>query len=305
MRGSRNIGQIIRRESGDTLIEVVFALSILAVVLTSTVSIATKAFRVGQTAKERTQITEAAQTQMEALRGFRDNHTWDEFLTGDSTGTLYEGVLTGSAPSTCKKISPCFHLAIASTGAGQTEYVPQGGQTPSTIPGSYIEIALTQPPMGLAPKSLGFTVSYGFQTLGGGPANEGHIQTELANVSSNVVGAVAPPGGGALFGSPPSLVPGPGIGTELIYDKTVINKSPIAPSQVAGCLWNWGDGTTTSGGCIPGNTFTHSFPTGVTANYTIVLTERAKNGAVGTFTQVVHIPNNILCKIGPSDPKCK
>src|SRR4051812_29097292 len=72
-----------RREAGDTLIEVTIALSILATVLISSTVIATKAFRTGQSARERTTLAMASQGQMEDLRAFRDNNTWDHFLAGD------------------------------------------------------------------------------------------------------------------------------------------------------------------------------------------------------------------------------
>jgi len=73
-------------ERGDTLIEVTFALAILGFVLMSSTVIAMTAFRTGQTARERTQVAAEAQEQMEALRSFRDNHTWDEFRVGDGSG---------------------------------------------------------------------------------------------------------------------------------------------------------------------------------------------------------------------------
>src|SRR4051812_27354890 len=79
-------------EAGDTLIEVTIALTILSVVLSSAVVIATRATRLGVTAQERTSISDEAQGQMEALRGFRDNHTWKEFL--DGSGSSYKGVRT-------------------------------------------------------------------------------------------------------------------------------------------------------------------------------------------------------------------
>src|ERR1039458_6429789 len=84
-----NLRRILGREHGDTLIEVTIALSILSFVLLGSTALAVTAFRMGQTARERTQVAEVAQEQMEALRSFRDNHTWAEFQGG---GPGYQGI---------------------------------------------------------------------------------------------------------------------------------------------------------------------------------------------------------------------
>src|ERR1041384_7189661 len=81
---------IVAGQRGDTLIEVTFALAILGFVLLGSTAIATTAFRTGQTARERTQVSTAAQQQMEALRSFRDNHPWSEFRVGN--GGTYQGI---------------------------------------------------------------------------------------------------------------------------------------------------------------------------------------------------------------------
>ena len=82
----------IRRQAGDTLIEVTLALTILALVLVSSMALATRAFRLGQAAKENTAAANLIQQQAESLRNYRDSKTgkWSTaFLTNTApTGTL-------------------------------------------------------------------------------------------------------------------------------------------------------------------------------------------------------------------------
>src|SRR6266702_3861781 len=103
----------LKSQRGDTLIEVTFALAILGTVLLGSTAIAAAAFRTGQTARERTQVAEVAQQQMEALRSFRDNHTWAEFEGGSSCGSAggYCGV--NQVLTTNCSYNPalrCFHM---------------------------------------------------------------------------------------------------------------------------------------------------------------------------------------------------
>lgn len=159
------------------------ALAILAVVLLSATLITTRAFRLGQTARERTVVVEAAQQQAEALRSFRDNHTWAEFLNGGSmSGVGYNGVLNGNGSSpACRITATCLRMAPRAFGPSASEFVPMGGSMAGPVPTSYIEIAVT-PGVGSPPGSVDVIVSYGFQELGGTIQNTGHIKTTLTNI---------------------------------------------------------------------------------------------------------------------------
>ena len=172
-------------ERGDTLIEVVFALGILSVVLTGSIGIAAKAFQAGQTARERTQLADEAQQQLEVLRAFRDNHSWQEFLYGSSVAGTYPGVLFFGGPAGCIGPAPCFHMVLANHGS-TTEYVPAAGGLPIgalSVPTSYIEISANSPG-GSPPNLVDFTITYGFEHIGGGAPNTGHIKTRLANLKA-------------------------------------------------------------------------------------------------------------------------
>src|SRR5258706_11996440 len=109
----------LARESGDTLIEVTFALAILGFVILSCSVLMTAAFRTGQTARERTQVAEVAQQQLEALHSFRDNHDWAQFKTGVPVVS--------------------FHMGLRNTGTGN-EWVPVAGVLDTTTLGTTLTV---------------------------------------------------------------------------------------------------------------------------------------------------------------------
>jgi hypothetical protein len=129
-------------------------------------------------------IVNEAQGQIEALRSFRDNHTWNEFLNGGLIGaTPYNGVLNAAAvgPRACSLSASCFYLALTNFGVGQTEFVPSGGATTGTVPTSYMEITVT-PNVPVSPTSVDINLSYGFTELGEQTPAIGHIKTTLTNI---------------------------------------------------------------------------------------------------------------------------
>jgi type II secretory pathway pseudopilin PulG len=165
---------------GDTLVEVTFALAILAAVLLSSTVVAMTAFRTGQAAKERTQLAIASQGQVEALRSFRDNHTWAEFRDGSSPS--YLGVDSADVGS-CTT-GQCFHMELLSTGPS-AEWVPRpgpataGGPAAANVPTSTMEIYVI--PCSARQCVYDFILKYHFTTLGGGtPSNQ--IATKLTNL---------------------------------------------------------------------------------------------------------------------------
>jgi Tfp pilus assembly protein PilV len=178
-----------RSERGDTLIEVTFALAILGFVLLGSTAIAAAAFRTGQTARERTQVVQVAQDQMEALRTFRDNHTWAEFRQGVSPA--FQGV--DNAPATACTFNAartCFHMNL-------TTGVPVTGAMTSTSPGTnltvptaIIEITTVTPGSQRA-CAYDFELHYSFTPLGGGTKAVNHITTRLSNLKYDP-GAGAP-----------------------------------------------------------------------------------------------------------------
>jgi hypothetical protein len=187
--------------------------------------VAAKAFIVGATARERTVIVNDAQGHMEELRAFRDNRPWDKFLYGVS-GT-YAGVLNAGAGSPdCVVRSPCFHMALPG-GPSPTEHLPAGDHTGGSVPTSYIEIYAEPEPGPGTPQYVDFTLSYGFDGIGGSVKNVGHIQTRLTNLRFAVAPvAPAPPG-------PPGPAPacvGDGSDIAMILDASGSMNHPWLPS---------------------------------------------------------------------------
>jgi type II secretory pathway pseudopilin PulG len=194
----------LRGEQGDTLIEVTFALTILGAVLIGSTATVALAFRTGQTANERTEVAEAAQSQMEALRSFRDNHTWPEFQAGLNCGTGgYCGVNSALAAvtATCATATHhCFHMELLPTSASTTEWIPVAGPmttiTPNTdsiltVPTTAMEITSPSP---VADQGCGydFTLDYSFQPPGGSVTDTGDVATELVNLQLPVGGGPCP-----------------------------------------------------------------------------------------------------------------
>lgn len=64
-------------QRGDTLIEVMLAMTILSLTLVSAFAIANRASRLGREAKERVAAVNIAQEQIEALRNYRAANKWN------------------------------------------------------------------------------------------------------------------------------------------------------------------------------------------------------------------------------------
>jgi type II secretory pathway pseudopilin PulG len=86
------MSKMIHSQAGDTLIEAVIAISIIALLMFGAYSISNKAFQLGQSSKERTQAAKILESQAEGLRSIRDNSTsFDKFrnnFTPPGTGGI-------------------------------------------------------------------------------------------------------------------------------------------------------------------------------------------------------------------------
>lgn len=73
--------QPVRKNKGQSLIEVVFALAIILLVVLALVQIVTGAIRSSDFAQKSSQATSLCQGAMEKIRSYRDQSTWDLFIT--------------------------------------------------------------------------------------------------------------------------------------------------------------------------------------------------------------------------------
>lgn len=71
--------KFFKQQSGDTLIEVTIAITIVATILTSAIALSTRAVRLGIAARERSQAAQLLQQQAEGLRALRDTKSWSDF----------------------------------------------------------------------------------------------------------------------------------------------------------------------------------------------------------------------------------
>ncbi len=84
-----------KQRPGDTLIEVVFALAILATLLIVITTGAINSWRVSRIAGERTQASAVAQAQVEALRAYWGGTDWTTFSTSPPISTAPSSVTPG------------------------------------------------------------------------------------------------------------------------------------------------------------------------------------------------------------------
>ena len=175
-------GRLHWPERGDTLIEVVIALTILSAVITSAYVVANRAFLSGQTAKERSALVSSAQQQAEALRSFRDEHTWAEFRDGNAA-LGYMGVVNAQqASADCYTptvaVDHCFHMEQV-TLSGILRWVPRPGNIDaSTFTPGYVNIGIRDT---LAIGHLDCLIFYGNDALGGG-SNNGTLIVNLTDL---------------------------------------------------------------------------------------------------------------------------
>jgi prepilin-type N-terminal cleavage/methylation domain-containing protein len=174
-------------QRGDTLVEVTMALAILALVLTGAFGLANKAFRIGQDAKERSQMVSDAQQQAEALQNFRDSHTWHDFVLGNASTGL-PGIVTRNGSGDCDTaavgLQTCFHM-VQQTVSGLTQWVPQVGPGTDTQIGGqgYVRITVTPDPSpATIQPNYSFQIQYGIPPRGGGVTLASNLRLYLTNL---------------------------------------------------------------------------------------------------------------------------
>jgi hypothetical protein len=163
------------------------ALAIMSAVLISATYIASQAFRLSSTARERTQLVNAAIAQSEGIRSFRDNHSWNQFLTGGGAGPLaYSGIRSSSVGRTSCSLpslsgKQCFSMQIA---GGQWAPQPTAAATAGFTlpPGTAVEIYQPPPQNGATDACVvRLEVHYGSPSITSSQWQEGEITVQLTN----------------------------------------------------------------------------------------------------------------------------
>ena len=171
-------------ERGDTLIEVVMALTILSAVLTSGYVMANRAYISGQTAKERSELVSQAQQQAEALKIFRDETNWHDFELGNTVKN-FDGVNIRLASGDCNGIAPgyqhCFHMELKPLSDGTVHWVPLPNGTDVT--GTLGRTAIVVNGL-FGPEATKFVVRYGIDPIGDPtPRYSGQLRVNLQNLA--------------------------------------------------------------------------------------------------------------------------
>ncbi len=160
----------LKNRRGDTLIEVIFALAILATILTVVTSGAITAWRTSRAAGERAQAAAMATEQVEALRSYKQALEWGDFR---------DTILGLTSP---------YHAEIS--GLNALPDMPYWDLKPGTINGELLDAPLPGAIVGLSPKnpvtststSIDLEVTVTWKTLGSSVTNK---TTQLVTLSEN------------------------------------------------------------------------------------------------------------------------
>jgi prepilin-type N-terminal cleavage/methylation domain-containing protein len=158
--------KVISKQSGDTLIEVIIAITIIGTILTSAITLSTRAIRLGIAARERSQAAQLLQQQAEGLRSLRDTMAWTDFRTA----------IDSSCAST-------FHVERFEPSPGVFRWRTASGPYAPVIDGQptifNIEIASMCSPLP-QPNLREFTITANWERIGGG-TDQSVLYTNLAN----------------------------------------------------------------------------------------------------------------------------
>lgn len=92
---------VLARESGQTLVEMVFALGVAVLVIVALVAATTVAVRNAQFAKSESLASKYGQEGMEKVRAYRDQNSWETFRDGCG------GYSLGSVPDPFTRTKAC------------------------------------------------------------------------------------------------------------------------------------------------------------------------------------------------------
>jgi prepilin-type N-terminal cleavage/methylation domain-containing protein len=123
-------------ERGDTIVEVMFAMAIIGVVLAAAYGIASKNLQTSQLAKERTQATQIAESQLEQLKALRDDPADGNFCLDIESASYITTIADVNNITEPECISGFFSKSITKNVDGNNpdeylivvEWVPPGGR---------------------------------------------------------------------------------------------------------------------------------------------------------------------------------
>ena len=248
------------RQTGDTIVEVLISTAIISIVLTSSFIVSQQSGTAVADSRERNEATQLLQGQVELVRDQAIK------LENDTTGVYYSGLKYFCIDSAIPGAPVPLHIpfdADAISDLSNEDFSKYPAACKSGPDGRYHTAILYD----AASKTFRFNSRW--EKIGGG---KDQIVFSYRIYPGQV--SLPPPGAGVASideglcdtaTTPPC--PGPPVGGSYHYDYTLINNSVNAPSNIAGCKWTWGDGTSNIMGaadpsCQNGNNSpTHIYPT--------------------------------------------
>ncbi len=159
----KSFTKLRRHQAGDTLIEVVIATIIIGTILFTAYQLGSRAFALGQSARERSQAAQIIQSQAEGLRALRDGLGWVTF--------------SSRVPAQ----NQTFHLNQGSGTwrfEGGADWDPALGDT--SLPAGLYQLSVEPTnPQGANPRT--FTISVKWVPFGGGPEETSTLYLHLSN----------------------------------------------------------------------------------------------------------------------------
>jgi type II secretory pathway pseudopilin PulG len=152
-------------QNGDTIVEVILALAILASVLTSAFVLTNKSVQLGNMAKERSLLVSAAQQQAELLTAHRDRNSWAAFVFTTASSEFSFNPDSLSLASGSRTLD-----ATVSTG----------------------KVSIQRQGCDLIPTYCTYAVNYSAEAQGGGPDMTGQIILRLGNTDALRTTVVGP-----------------------------------------------------------------------------------------------------------------
>lgn len=272
------------KQRGDTIIEVILASAMLALVTVSSFAIMQRASSSAYDAMERSAVRLQLNGQVELLNYFRDAYT-EAVLNGDTiAGTPAEvwPMIADNATTPSVAATPTLASCAAPAGAfyftrstsGPAKYQLSTSMTAATglpSPGSGLWIAKISP-SGSAPlkKYQEFYVVACWPTTVAGEQRMSSVVRLY-----DPIGSVSSPGGAGGGGADSAQVanqpgiPGPpgSIATRYYFSANfIVSSNTVLSSDIAGCRWYWNDDSVPGGqyingsnGCAAGTGISHNF----------------------------------------------
>jgi Tfp pilus assembly protein PilV len=311
-----SIKRLIRDSRGDTIVEVLIAIGIAAFAIGITYATAQHSLHTSITAKEHNQALNLTENQISDIKlrfqnsdtsSFNSNFTSTSkhFCLGDSDTTQSSG--SSWTGYTNSGLTDAEATSTASIDA--THYDPNCVQKD---PGGGFSYYVDVHPIGTSSAPAGsktpvtYLVTIRWEPVGGGQINKVSQYYRVNGGTPQTLGAVTTSGTGNADYSNVGIVP-----PTYSYDGGFKNISTNPPSEVTGCVWDWGDGTApaVNQACQYNDQIQHHFlfiyngitysnytspdPAGIPPcyqNYTITLTIYLNDGPPVTHTNVLGKP---------------